>query len=159
LDRPASVPGIPFKSLDAKSAVPACEAAVLVAPDDRRIVFQLGRAYGVAKDFEKERAQLARADALGSLLAANNLGSLYKDGLGGARDVAEARRLYEKAAAGGIALAMVNVGRVIASGEAGPKDFKQALSWYQKAAALGYAPAMTRIGWVYTKGEGVARDF
>jgi hypothetical protein len=43
-DRLASVPGVPPNAIDATVAVPACEAAAKVAPEDRRILFQLGRA-------------------------------------------------------------------------------------------------------------------
>src|ERR1700730_14238579 len=52
-DRPSSIPGIPVNAIDAAAAVPACEAAVVVAGEDRRIIFQLGRAYGAAKLYEK----------------------------------------------------------------------------------------------------------
>ena len=98
-ERPASVPGISVAELKPNLAVPACEAALKVAPDDRRIVYQLGRAYGQAENYEKARELYERADALGHALATNNLGALYADGKGVEPNLAEARRLYEKAAA------------------------------------------------------------
>src|SRR6516164_8244449 len=56
-DRPSSIAGIPVSAIDATTAVPACEAAVAAAGEDRRIIFQLGRTYGQAKAYEKARAQ------------------------------------------------------------------------------------------------------
>jgi hypothetical protein len=65
-DRPASVPGVASRWVDAKAAVPACEAALKVAPEDRRIRLQLGRAYTAAKDRDKACEQYALAEAQGS---------------------------------------------------------------------------------------------
>jgi hypothetical protein len=79
-ERPASVPGVPPDAVQASVAVPRCEAAVMAAPGNRRVIFQLGRVYQVAKDYEKARAQYVRADALGHLVAANNLGMLISRG-------------------------------------------------------------------------------
>jgi TPR repeat protein len=146
LQRPASVPGVPVTALDAKAAVPACEAAMKVAPEDRRIIFQLGRAYLEAKDYENARSFLTKADALGHFLATNNLGAIYANGFGVPVDLAEARRLYEKAAAGGVALAMDNLGNFYRAGKGVPKDFAQAKLWYEKAAAFGHTWAMLKIG-------------
>jgi tetratricopeptide (TPR) repeat protein len=69
--RPASVPGVPVSALKASLAVPACEAALKFAPDEPRIIYQLGRAYGVAKEYEKARKLYERADAIGHALATN----------------------------------------------------------------------------------------
>jgi hypothetical protein len=44
---------VPVSALKASLAVPACEAALKFAPDEPRIIYQLGRAYGVAKEYEK----------------------------------------------------------------------------------------------------------
>ena len=63
-DRPLSVVGVPLASLDASAGIRACEAAVKIAPDNRRIIFELGRAYHVAKDYVEARAQYHRAVAL-----------------------------------------------------------------------------------------------
>jgi hypothetical protein len=94
-ERPASAPGVPADAVQASVAVARCEAAVTAVPGNRRVIFQLGRVYQAAKDYEKARAQCVRADALGHSGAANNLGTLISRGLGGERDLAEARRLYE----------------------------------------------------------------
>jgi TPR repeat protein len=114
--RPAGIEGVPPHKIDAKAAVPACEAALEAAPGSSRIMFQLGRAYNRAGMHAKAREQYARADALGHVLATNNLGAYFFDGQGGPRDLSEARRLYEKAAAGGVAIAMSNLGSLYENG-------------------------------------------
>ena len=157
-ERPASLSGVPVGLIDAKEAVPACEAAAKVAPNDRRISYELGRAYHAAKDYEKARAQYSRADGLGSLLAATNLGVLYQNELGGVVSLATARALYEKAAAGGVTIAMAKLGWMYSNGASVPRDDKRALAWYEKAADLGYAPAMTAIGEIHYFGKGVPKN-
>lgn len=156
--RPASVPGVPVSGLKANLAVPACEAALKLAPDDRRIMFQLGRAYAQAEDYKKAREFYERADALGHALATNNLGALYAGGDGVERNVAEASRLYEKAARGGLPFAMKNLAYALERGEGGSKDYEQARYWYEKAAESGIAYAAYRLGILYHNGYGVLKD-
>jgi tetratricopeptide (TPR) repeat protein len=156
--RPASVPGVPVSALKADLAVPACEAALKLAPDDRRIMFQLGRAHGQAENYERARELYERADALGHALATNNLGALYAEGNGVERNVSEACRLYEKAARAGVPLAMSNLGFFFERGQGGPKDYEQARYWYEKAAKAGIANAAYRLGLMYDHGRGVAKD-
>jgi TPR repeat protein len=124
--KPASIPGVPVSALNPKLAVPACEAAVKAAPGDARMIFQLGRAYGAAKDYEKARANYEEADVLGHALATNNLGALYEDGWGVERDLAQARRLYQKAAQAGVPLAITNAGRMAERGDGGSLDYAEA---------------------------------
>jgi TPR repeat protein len=157
-ERPVSVPGISVAELKPNLAVPACEAALKVAPDDRRIVFQLGRAYAQAENYEKARELYERADALGHALATNNLGALYADGKGVEPNLAEAHHLYEKAARAGVTLAMSNVGFFFERGQGGPKDSVQARYWYEKAAEGGIAYAAYRLGLIYQNGDGVEKD-
>jgi TPR repeat protein len=158
-ERPASVPGVSLGAVQASVAVPRCEAAVMAAPGNRRVIFQLGRVYQVAKDYEKARAQYVRADALGHLVAANNLGMLISRGLGGERDLAEARRLYEKAAERGLPIAMYNVGALYECGTDVPMDLPEARRWYEKAAKGGFVPAMARLGHFAEKGLAGTQDY
>jgi tetratricopeptide (TPR) repeat protein len=158
-ERPAWVPGVPADAVQASVAVPRCEAAVIAAPGDRRVIFQLGRVYQAAKDYEKARAQYVRADALGHSGAANNLGTLISRGLGGERDLAEARRLYEKAAERGLPIGMYNVGALYECGTGVPMDLPEARRWYEKAANGGFVPAMAKLGYFAEKGLAGTQDY
>ena len=64
-ERPKSVAGVPVGAINATAAVTACMAAVRAAPEDRRMLYQLGRAYDAAKDYAKARDFYARAAELG----------------------------------------------------------------------------------------------
>ena len=145
-DRPSTISGVPTNAIDPAIAVPACEAAVAVAGDDRRIVFQLGRAYDAAKVYDKAHAQYERAEALGHLVAANNLGGLYAQGHGVAQDWREARRLFEKAALAGLPRAMRNLGWLYLNGHGVLRDYATAPSngilpdFDTNYFARGYAP-------------------
>jgi TPR repeat protein len=79
-DLPAGVPGVPPWKVDPKVAVPACEAAARLAPDNPRIAYQLGRAYMAEKSFGLAFAAFTRADQRGYALATFNLAVMYKGG-------------------------------------------------------------------------------
>lgn len=156
--RPAGVEGVRPQNVDAKTAVPACEAALKTAPTSSRLMFQLGRAYAAANEHVKARQQYASADALGHVTATNNLGAYFVEGLGGPRDLSEGRRLYEKAAAGGLALAMYNAGALYEEGKGVPKEYARAWSWYERAAKADHPPAIERLGVFSLNGWGVTKD-
>jgi len=157
-ERPASVPGVPVADLKPNLAIPACGVALKFAPDDRRIIYQLGRAYAQAKNYEKARELYERADALGHALATNNLANLYENGSGVERNLVDAHRLYEKAARAGAPLAMSNLGLFFQRGQGGPKDYEQARYWYEKAAESGLALAAYQLGLMHHNGYGMAKD-
>jgi len=61
-DRPVGVTGVALDKVDPKIAVPACEAALKAAPNNPRIMYQLGRAYNAGKAYDSARTQYAKAD-------------------------------------------------------------------------------------------------
>ena len=152
---PPGIAGITPDKVDPTIAIPACEAAVKVAPANARILFELGRAYNAAKDYEPARANYEKADRLGNVLATNNLAGLYATGRGGAVDDVHAAQLFRKAADAGITLAMNALAGFYQNGRGGlPKDDSQAAHYYRLAADGGYAPAQTSIGYFYETGRG-----
>jgi tetratricopeptide (TPR) repeat protein len=156
--RPPSVPGVPVAAMQVRAAIAACAAAVQATPDDRRMLFQLGRAHAAAREYDQARALYLRADALGHGLAANNLGAIYNEALGVARDDALARRFYEKAANAGIPLAMANLGFMQQRGNGGPQDYAAARGWLEKAAAAGLPRAAWGLALMHLNGLGVPKD-
>lgn len=156
--RPANIPGVPADKVDPKIAIPACEAAAREAPDDPRILFQLGRAYGAAKAYESARESYAKADAAGYALATNNLAVLYSDGLGVPADHARAQRLLEKAANAGLSIAMYSLGANYRDGFGVAKDFQLARQWFLRAAEAGHVAAMDSYALLLFRGEGGPKD-
>jgi eukaryotic-like serine/threonine-protein kinase len=158
-ERPRSIAAVASDRIDTNVAVPACEAAANAAPDDGRILFQLGRSYGAAKEHEKALAAYHRADELGNVLATNNIGAFYSDGLGVKQDQAEARVWFQRAASEGLAIAMKNLGELYQSGKGGRQDYVLARQWYERAANAGDTDAMVRLGLLHEGGLGVTKDY
>jgi TPR repeat protein len=158
-DRPADVAGIELNKIDPKIAIPACEAAAKVAPNDPRIMYQLGRSNSAAKAHETALTQYSKAADQGYAAAQVNLGNMYRDGRGVPQDYAAAVNWYRKAADQGYAAAQSNLGRIYRDGRGVPKDYAAAVSWYRKAADQGYAYAQNDLGNMYSKGQGVPQDY
>src|SRR5262245_25630925 len=57
--RSPDIKGVSPQKIDAKAAVPACEAALSAEPGNSRIMFQLGRAYAAAGQHAQAREQFA----------------------------------------------------------------------------------------------------
>jgi tetratricopeptide (TPR) repeat protein len=104
--------GISIDKINPSLAVPACEAAVQQYPDSSRLVFQLGRAYEKANNFEAAVAQYRKAADQGYAGAQHNLGMMYAKGQGVPRDYAQALSWFRKAADQGHAGAQNNLGFV-----------------------------------------------
>ena len=110
-NRPVGLAGVPSGRLDSQIAIAACEAAAAAAPDNPRIMFQLGRAHAAAKADESARAYFSKASDLGYAAARASLGSFYAIGRGGvARNDDEALRLSKLAAEQGDPLGNNNLG-------------------------------------------------
>lgn len=157
-NRPADVAGVVPDKIEPKIAIPACEAALKAAPNDPRIMFQLGRAYFAAKAYESARTQYAKADEIGYPLAANNLASIYGDGLGVVADGPRSMTLLEKAANGGVGLAMNNLGVKYLNGSGVSKDAIFARAWFRKGAEAGNIDAMNEYGVMVYNGLGGSKD-
>ena len=165
-ERPAGVPGVPTDRIDARIAIPACEAALAADPQNPRLTYQLGRSYYATKAYESARTHLQKASELGYGLAANNLGVIYLQGLGVPTDSQRAMGLLEQAAALGVPLAMRNLGDIYFGAfpglkelpDAPPKDLVKARAWYAKAADAGDGLAASYLGTMLRNGEGGPKD-
>ena len=82
-----------------------------------------------------------RGAALGSALAANNLGLCLRAGLGGPRDAERACALFAQAAAAGLPDALVHHAECLLAGTGCAPDEARALALLRRAAAAGSAPA------------------
>jgi TPR repeat protein/ABC-type uncharacterized transport system substrate-binding protein len=155
-NRRVGVPAIFFASIDPKIAIPACQEAAEAAPENPRILFQLGRAYAAAKANESARAYFQKASDLGYPPAQANLGAFYAFGAGGLeRNDEEALRLSRLAADQGGGLGHVNIGFFYEVGRGGlPKDDKAAAQHYKFAAEAGEASGQNNLGRFYQNGRG-----
>jgi hypothetical protein len=158
---PMDIAGVPLDKVDAKLAIPACQAAVMAAPENPRLLFQMGRAFGSSKNYDKARGFFEKAAGLGHAPAQTSLGVLYANGLGGLpKDDREAARLFALAARQGDASAQSNLAFFYSQGRGGlPKDEREAVRLYKLAAAQGFAVAQANLGAAYSAGlGGLAKD-
>ena len=98
-----------------------------------------------ARDYAKA-LQLLRPVALkGNAAAQNNLGSMYRRGLGVPKNYDEALKLFRLAAAQGHSGGQANLGVMYESGFGVRQDYEEAARWYLKAAAQGHEGAKKRM--------------
>ncbi len=133
--------GIEFAALEAGTAVAACTAAAIDKPNERRYLFQLGRAYDKARNYGDARQAYQKAASLGSAAALVNLGILYEKGQGVGKSAQEARGYYEKAARTGSRMGAYCYATVFDNGLGGQPDAAKAIEWYSRAAGLGHSSA------------------
>lgn len=125
-DLPAGVKRVFFDDIDLSRAIPACERAMEAHPDDRRMIFQLARAYHVAKRYDEATPLYDRAAAMGSVAAMNNIGAQYADGVGRPRDYGQAIIWYRKAVDRGSPRATYNLGLMYMDGDGVAVDADEA---------------------------------
>jgi TPR repeat protein len=99
-----------------------------------------------------------RSVAHGNTDAMNNIGYLYKNGLGVPKDFEEAYFWFKKAADKNNPIAQYNIGNMYCYGEGMEKDFAKGAEWLTKAALQGNAPAQYNLGRMYQWGKGVKKD-
>ncbi len=161
-DKPEAVTGTALSVLGASAdeAIRACLAAVERSPDERRYLFELGRAYHAAGRFDEAMARYGQAAEAGSAIAMSNIGLLHAGGAGSASpaDYAEAARWYRKGAEAGNVTAMVNLAGLYYSGDGVDRDLGAARDWYAKAADGGNLLAMNELALLYQDGAGGPQD-
>jgi TPR repeat protein len=155
--RPADIAGVALDKINSKTAIPACEAALVEQPDQSVYMFNLGRALEATEQVKRARELYERAAHGGHILAMNSLGAMKFLGVGGSTDCASARVWFESAAAAGNPRAMTNLGFLLQEGLCGAKDYAAARRWYEKAAQAGNAPAMFYLGHLSRMGLGTAK--
>jgi putative ABC transport system substrate-binding protein len=155
-ERPAGLAGVPSEKLDWSIAIVACTAAAKAAPNNPRIMFQLGRAHDAAKADESARLQFSKASDLGYAAAQVRLALFYATGRGGlAKDDREALRLFRLAAEQGDPLGNNGLGFFHESGRGGlAKDDLEAARLYQLATEQGNAAGQNNLGRFYMNGRG-----
>jgi TPR repeat protein len=128
----------------------------VVEKGDAEAMRHLARLVLVDGHADSALALLRRAEGVGSLDAAVDIGYLYEQGLPrDRRDPAQARRLYLTAAQKGAVRGMLAMGRI----HQAAGDFRAAREWYVRAADAGSADAMNNLGALYQRrGDGVRRS-
>lgn len=103
----------------------------------------------------------------GNLIAALQLGRIYRDGKLVPQDFAQAKKYFKSAATSnltriwyryGNADAQYELAVLLQSGSGGKPDHPAAESWFQKAAAQGDARSQLALAKMYFNGSGIKRN-
>jgi tetratricopeptide (TPR) repeat protein len=146
-DRLADVASVEFSRIDPDRAIAACSAAASSYPNERRIAFQLGRAFYAAKRYDEARRVLERAAEAGSASAANSLGIIYLNGMGlPKKDEAKAAAYYDFAARAGDVRAMRNLAKMRVLGIGVPRDGAKGMELYRRLPPVAaWSPNMNWV--------------
>ena len=153
-----------FEEVDHVKAVPACEEAARLYPQERRFAFQLARAHLFARHFDVARPQFEALSRDGYAIATAYLGIALADSKKGSADgdagaQTEAFRLIHQGADAGDALGAFFLAQLYEGGIGVAKDEAEALRWVRKAADAGNVMAMNVLADKYAEGKlGLAKD-
>ncbi|KAJ3255696.1 hypothetical protein HK103_006138 [Boothiomyces macroporosus] len=112
--------------------------------------------------FPQNRAQslehYKKAAINGHVLAAHNLGCIYRSGRSVDVDYHQSLKWFTLAAEKGHAPSQNNLAYLFEHGLGQDEDYKSALYWYQKSCNQKYPPAQNNLAFLYMNGKGVAKD-
>jgi len=127
-------------------------------PNNGRLTYQLGRAYGKKGDASSALVQYRKSAEQGYSLAQYNLAVMYQEGEGVPQDYAEAMKWFRKAADQGDAHGQYGVGLMYTNGQGVPRDDAEAIKWFRKATDQALGEAQYVLGVMHKKGRGVPHD-
>lgn len=152
-DKPADVRGVrDIAPSDIATAIKYCRIA---GAKSRRALYQLGRAYQAAQQWQDAVGTYRKAIDRGSSTAMVELGVMYGTGNGVPKDEAQARLLFERAAQAGNPRGVTNLAAL--SGGAPPSD-PQSRALFTRAAESGSAETQYQLGLMTSDGIGGPRD-
>ena len=157
-DNPPGVPGLPMTRLHATDAIAICRAALEITPRHPRLMFQLGRAYHKAGEYDQAATHYEYGVKRDYAASMNNLARLYIDGEGVRKNVRYGIDLYERAIKLNHGVAATNLGDMYRDANGVTQNYAKALQLYHTGYKLGDVQAAVKIGWMHDKGFGVPRD-
>ncbi|ACB96813.1 tetratricopeptide repeat protein [Beijerinckia indica] len=145
-DKPRNLPGISYDNLKASvsDAIESCEAAIAIEPSDRRLRYQLARAYSVT-DPKRSLAFFKVLCDQHYRAAFDNYGWGLLDRRLGLNNLQGAANSFRRGAELGDTDAMVSLATFMQQGRIQENYPNEALSLFQKAAALGNEDAKRAI--------------
>ena len=150
--------GLSDDQLDANKVIAVCTDALKQYPNSARFQYQLGRAYGVKKQYDMALDLYEKSAAQGYASGQNALGNMYYTGDGVPQDDKEAVKWFRLAAEQGYAYGQFMLGGMYFTGNGVPHDYKEAVKWFRLAAEQGNAYGQDSLGEMYRDGSGVPQD-
>jgi TPR repeat protein len=97
--------------------------------------------------------------AQGDLVATNEIGVMYEQGLGVPVDYNRARQYYTRVMKAGAGVGMISLGKMYEQGHGVAVDESQAQHYYSLAATAGDPDGIALLGTMYQHGMGVPVDY
>ena len=110
------------------------------------------------KDYSKARELWLPMAEGGHTFAMNNVGMMYKNGLGLRKNFKKAVKMFRQSADQGFSLAQYNLAGMYQSGKGVKKNRKKAVFWMLKAANSKFSKAQRKMGFWAEKGYGMKKD-
>ncbi len=111
------------------------------------------------KAFDYYNKALAGTEQCYKMWIMDNLGDMYRYGVGVKQDCTKAVEWYSMSASLGNGSAMNKIGYMYQYGEGVELNYQTAILWYQMSATLWDSIAMNNIGYMYERGEGVEQNY
>ena len=151
-------PGVSLSKINSSLAIPACLDDLKRYPDASRLIFQTGRAYHNARNFEKALEFYKRAADLGYQQSVTAVGTIYYNGLGVPKDEELGVIWFRKAADQDNALGQAFVGQAFKSGKGVKQNMIEAVRWFRLSSEQGNVIGQIELAKSYFEGSGVPQN-
>lgn len=151
-------PGVNWNAVNRRAAVRACILDLVREPDNRRLMFQLGRVLDISGYHAWAEYYYREAMARNYSAGVINLAYMYLTGRGRPADQAEAVRLMRIGADMGNLRARTDLGFSYLRGQGVEQSTPEALLWLRLAGANGWPNAIDVLGNMYQNGQGVPKN-
>ena len=155
-DTKAGFPGVEWDSINLETAVPRCEWARQMLPDNPQVAYWLGRVYDKAAD-KRAVDHLWFAAERGYGMAYNHMGILMRDGDYVDQNLPGAENMFRQGAARNNYLAQYNLARFLVE-HGDPGDHAEALDNLEQSALAEYVKAQLLAARWYRHGTATAPD-
>jgi hypothetical protein len=109
-------------------------------------------------DYALARSKLLPLAKAGHTRAMNNMGLIFKNGLGVPKDLNQSFKYFLQSSQQGFSLAQYNLAGMYQKGLGTKRSPEKAIEWMRKAADNKFARAQLVLGIWYERGFGVPRD-
>jgi hypothetical protein len=151
-------PGVNWNAVNRRAAVRACILDLVREPENRRLMFQLGRVLDISGYHAWAEYYYRQAMERNYSAGVINLAYMYLTGRGRQTDQAEAVRLMRIGADMGNLRARTDLGFSYLRGQGVEQSTPEALLWLRLAGANGWPNAIDVLGNMYQNGQGVPKN-
>jgi len=139
--------GIEYDKIKVFKALDVCKKELVKNPKNARTLFELGRIYDRAGEYEKANTYFKKSCESGYVLGCYSIGINYRHGDGVPKDIEKTLTYFTTACDGGIAPACNSIGFILEK----RKEYENAAKYYTKACDLKNAMGCANLGGLHLK--------